>query len=363
MESGPRHYLDKLASLRFFAAFLVVLFHLGRVITQQNSFVAAICTPIAAYGYVGVSIFFVLSGFVISLANERWRGWNIYLSGRITRIYPPHLIVTLALFMPTVIALASAGADGWLKLITNLGLIQAWVPNTGYYRSLNLVTWSLSVEMSFYVAFLALRHLSNHWLFALTAVAYVTLIAFTFHLHHRWTFEVYWKLYINPVVRMPEFLAGMSVYRLYRTGQLPRLWLTRFNFPLILAALLLTMYEVGAHSGMGTSFAEPWDYSVVPLPFIVLLMVALLDESSNPWMHSRLLVLLGESSFALYLIHRPLIGYLHQTIGNSANPGLALKALILALSIIIPVGISVLFYKLVELPVTHAFRHRLQPAT
>src|SRR5579862_1932519 len=134
-------YFDKLASLRFFAALLVVLFHLGRSIAHQPGIIATIGTPIAAYGYVGVSIFFVLSGFVISLANERWKGWRIYLSGRITRIYPPHLIVTLALFMPAVLTLITEGGiQGWLKLFSNLTLMQAWIPETDYYRSLNLVT-------------------------------------------------------------------------------------------------------------------------------------------------------------------------------------------------------------------------------
>src|SRR5215469_414532 len=302
MESGSNHYLEKLTSLRFFAAFLVVLFHLGRVIEHQQVYIAAIGTPIAAYGYVGVSIFFVLSGFVISLVNDRWKGWSTYILGRITRIYPPHLIVTFTLLMPSVVALIThEGTNGWLKLLSNLTLIQAWSSNTEYYRSLNVVTWSLSVEMNFYVAFIALRRLRDSWLFILTATAYLILLVFTIYLHHKWTFDIYWKLYVNPLARLPEFLTGMSIYRLYRADKLPRLWLSRFNFVLILIVMLATMYLVGIYGGMGGTFAELLDYSVVPLPFITLMMMALLDSSSNKWMHNHYLVLLGESSFALYL--------------------------------------------------------------
>lgn len=354
-------YLDKLASLRFFAAFLVVLFHLGRTIEAQQAFVAIVATPIAAYGFVGVSIFFVLSGFVISLANERWRGAGAYLAGRVTRIYPPHLIVTFALFAPGVIALVASGTlDGWLQALTNLSLVQAWIPRTDYYRSLNLVTWSLSVEMSFYVAFIGLRHLNDRWLLAVTALAYLALLVFTLHLYHRWTFDIYWKLYINPIARMPEFLAGMSIYRLYRAGKLPRLWARSFNFPIILGAMLATMWLVGSVSATGSSFAATLDYTIVPLPFIVLLMIALLDEQSNPWMHWRGLVLLGESSFALYLLHRPLIGYLRDAFGIGPQSSIMIEGALLMAAVLVPVSVSIAFYKLIEVPITKTIR-RLIP--
>ncbi|HET7174456.1 MAG TPA: acyltransferase [Gammaproteobacteria bacterium] len=366
MGISSTRYLDKLASLRFFAAFLVVIYHLGSEIGNQQRTLAAILTPIADYGFVGVSIFFVLSGFVISHANDRWKGWDIYLAGRVTRIYPPHLIVTFALMMPDVILLITqGGADGWLKLLSNFSLTQAWSSNPGYFRSLNLVTWSLSVEMSFYVAFIALRRLGDRWLLALTAIAYLVLLVITLylrHIHHdRWTFYVYWQLYINPVARLPEFLVGMSIYRLYRVGKLPHLWVPRFNFLLTLAALMAALYLAGTYGGMGGTFAELLDYSVVPLPFIVLMMIALLDERSNVWMHNRNLVLLGESSFALYLLHRLLIGYLNEPLHNAGLGSNWLMLLALMIFIAVPVATSVLFYRFIELPLTRALRYHLVP--
>lgn len=368
MEAGSTRYLDKLASLRFFAAFLVVIFHLGGVIDDQVKTFSALVIPVAAYGFVGVSIFFVLSGFVISHANDRWKGWNIYLAGRVTRIYPPHLIVTFALMMPDIIVLMTqGGADGWVKLLSNVSLTQAWSSNPDYFRSLNLVTWSLSVEMSFYVAFIALRRLGDRWLLALTAIAYLVLLSVTLylrHIHHdKWTFYVYWQLCVNPIARMPEFLVGMSIYRLYRAGKLPRLWAPRFNFLLTLAALMAAMYLVGTYGGMGGTFTELLDYSIVPLPFIVLMMLALLDERSNSWMHNRNLALLGEASFALYLLHRLLIGYLNEIIGDALT-GLGWLMLIrLVIFIAVPVAASVIFYRFIELPITRTLRRLLVPST
>lgn len=359
MEINSHRYISKLASLRFFAALLVVIFHMGGVIESHPGFVASIINPISAYGYVGVSVFFVLSGFVISLANERWKGWRIYLAGRITRIYPPHLIVTLTLFITDVVALISLHSPhGWVILLSNLALVQALNSHPDVFNSMNVVTWSLSVEMFFYVAFIGLRNLGDRLLFALTATAYILLLGYTLHLHthHKWTFDIFWKLYVNPVARLPEFLTGMSIYRLYRNGKLPKPWMPQFNFPIIFAAMLICMHLVGIYGHMGGSNAEILDYSIVPLPFIALLIVALLDERSSSWMNHRSLVFLGEASFALYLLHRVLIHFLSEIPGMSNSDSLFAATAGLTLFVVVPVIASVLFYKFVEIPVTRNLR-------
>lgn len=356
-DGASARYLNKLASLRFFAALLVVLFHMGRTIGSHPGFMANTTRPISAYGYVGVSIFFVLSGFVISLANERWKGWHSYLIGRITRIYPPHLIVTFTLILSGVIALiAQKNLHSWLILLSNISLIQALIPHPDFFNSLNVVTWSLSVEMFFYLSFIGLRHLNNWYLFSLTVVAYIALLSLTLHLHHRWTFKIFWELYVDPIARLPEFLTGMCLYRLYKDEKLPRPWLPRLNFPIILAAMISCMHLVGIYGHMGGSNAEILDYTIVPLPFIALLMIALLDDRSNLWMHNRGLVLLGEASFALYLIHRAVIHNLNGILGISDQASPLTVSLLLSLFILLPVATSVLFYKLIEVPVTRNIR-------
>ncbi|HEY3859300.1 MAG TPA: acyltransferase family protein, partial [Gammaproteobacteria bacterium] len=89
--------LDKLTSLRFFAALLVVFFHSRVNLVQQHGLLPHLYVYFFGYGFMGVSIFYVLSGFVISYANDDWRGWKWYLKGRAIRIFPSHWIVTLAL--------------------------------------------------------------------------------------------------------------------------------------------------------------------------------------------------------------------------------------------------------------------------
>lgn len=168
MRAVSNHYLDKLASLRFFAAFMVVIYHFGLFAAPYNNLISNAYEAISAYGYVGVCIFFVLSGFVISHANDRWKGWKIYLAGRVARIYPAHWIVTFTLVLPAVISLFikyGATRDAWLPLISNLMLVHAWNSQRFYFLSLNVVTWSLSVEIFFYVCFILLRRLQDIYIY------------------------------------------------------------------------------------------------------------------------------------------------------------------------------------------------------
>ena len=355
MNTPPTNYLDKLASLRFFAAFMVVIYHCGFFAAPYTNAISKAYEAISDYGYVGVCMFFVLSGFVISYANERWKGWKIYIAGRVARIYPPHWIITFTLVLPIVIDLFlenGSTRDAWLPLISNLALVQAWNSHRTYFASLNLVTWSLSVEMFFYICFILLRRLKDKYIYAISILSYLVILISTIHFHQRWSFDLYWALYINPIARLPEFITGIAIYRLYKAHALPKLWLPRFNFPLLLGAMLATLYLVGAHSKMGTSFKESLDYVVIPLPFVALIIVALLDERSNAFMHNKILILLGESSFALYLIHKPISSYIDQdfnaTIHNSGLASVSLMLLVICLSVVA----SVFFYKYIEMPIT-----------
>jgi len=359
MNTVSTKYLDKLASLRFFAAFMVVIYHCGFFAAPYDNMLSNIYGAISAYGYVGVCVFFVLSGFVISHANDRWKGWKIYIAGRITRIYPPHWIVTFTIALPIVIDLFienGSTRNTWLPLASNLALIQAWNSHRSYFLSLNLVTWSLSVEMFFYICFLLLRRLQDRYIYLISIVSYLVITLCTIHFHRRWTFDIYWMFYINPIARLPEFITGMAIYRLYKSRTLPKLWLPQFNFPLILVTMLIALYLVGAYSRMGTSFKESLDYVVIPLPFVVLIMLALLDERSNVFMHNKTLILLGESSFALYLIHKPISSYINQDFSTDIhNNGLISIALML-LVICLSVGGSIFFYKYIEIPVTRSLK-------
>src|SRR5690349_14547327 len=232
MELGSRQYFDKLASLRFFAAILVLLSHIDLSATTHNVFIRFIDQKVFWCGFVGVSIFFVLSGFVISYANDNWKDWKQYLIGRISRIYPSHLIVT-ALFILTFRATVTSWG-GLLVWLTNFSLLQAWVPSGRFTGALNDVSWSLSVEMFFYGSFILLRRLEDRYLYLLCISAYCINFGAEWIMQIGHVRLVHWLFYIFPVSRLPEFLIGMSIYRLYKREPLSLALIGKVNFMFLL---------------------------------------------------------------------------------------------------------------------------------
>jgi peptidoglycan/LPS O-acetylase OafA/YrhL len=98
-----------------------------------------------------------------------------------------------------------------------------------------------------------------------------------------------------------------------------------------------------------------WFYSVFPLPFCVLIMISLLDERRSGYLRHRSLVLLGEASFALYLIHHPLIDFLN-LVARSRFGGHPLLVDLIAVAFCVFSSVS--FYKFIESPVTRGLKSR-----
>ena len=128
--------LDSLTILRGPAALFVFFYH-----TRWAHVV-----PSASVGYVGVALFFVLSGFVLTWSYKPADGAKKFYLRRFARVYPLHLFffaLALAILVLTQEA-PSAGAT-----LSNLVLLHAWVPNWDYIFSVNGVSWSLGCEAFF----------------------------------------------------------------------------------------------------------------------------------------------------------------------------------------------------------------------
>ncbi len=228
--SDARPRLPALTSLRFFAAFHVVIFHFQ---AMQIFIGPAWFQKLSSIGYVGVSFFFVLSAFILvytyagrpMILKNFWRA-------RFARIYPAYafsLLVTALFFFYAVLTMNIpffVWAKAHLKLASALvlSLLQAWVPPAAL--TWNAVAWSLSVEAFFYVLFpfllLVLVRRSQPQLLLIAAVSWLTSLVFSgsyvvlnpdrLSIVNADVLGAFWlnALKFNPLARLPEFLLGMA---------------------------------------------------------------------------------------------------------------------------------------------------------
>jgi peptidoglycan/LPS O-acetylase OafA/YrhL len=151
-----RFFSPGLTGLRALAAFLVVGFHLNGLMVPRRLTLAGIdVTPLVTIGWVGVAVFFVLSGFLITvhLIERRASGgvletYPAYLRDRVLRVVPAYWAQIAILFAIGWIATGSMPA--WASTIpAHLAFLQNFRMDT--HSAINGVFWSLPVEFMFYI--------------------------------------------------------------------------------------------------------------------------------------------------------------------------------------------------------------------
>lgn len=347
--------LKALTGLRFFAAFLVVLHHFG---TPQAPLFAH---NVMSRGFVSVTLFFVLSGFILSYRYADDNGEinatkRDFWVARVARIYPVYVLGFLlyAHYAYEKVFIAGASATPHVELATYgvaaLGLVQSWSTVTA--RAWNPPGWSLSAEAFFYLMFpfiaptilkLGLRRLVVTavvlWALSLSAqLAYATGSEFD---HDFWIF--------NPLLRFPEFLLGIV---------LGRFWIirgpARFE-PYAAAVSIATAAAIVAMLAFGTD--EAWFFNGALAPLMMLLVYSL-AAGRGPlarFLASKPLVLLGEASYSLYILHWPL--WLALSAFLQVDLPLVPKGRFLFLvCLVLTVGASILSFKLLEQPANRFIR-------
>ena len=293
-----RQELRALTGLRGVAALLVAFYHLDRTTPP-------ILGGVVSHFYLGVDLFFVLSGFVMALTyRDRFTGHPLgrallaFLAARIARIYPLYVATTLA--MAGLLALgAAAPLEGSAGLLPNMLMIQTW----GNGWSINPPSWSISTEWAAYLAFpalLAVTHRARIVAYVAGGAAALTLMAIA----APWPtpppmvgpLDLYRPDDLRPVARcLAEFSLGLLAHRAWLVPEIARIATARWTAPVV-GGVLIVLLAV-----------PPADLLIVAL--LPILVVSLTAETSAP---ARLLASplphqLGVLSYAIYLLHYMLL--------------------------------------------------------
>ena len=273
-----------LDGLRGLAVLAVVLFHAGAL----------------PFGYLGVDLFFALSGFLITgilldakASNASPREILVpFYARRALRIFPLALLVAAI-----VIAATRAGWEGaWY-----VSYIQNWFPHPGEPRALGHY-WSLAVEEQFYVVwpFAVLALTSRKLGFLAVVYLMVGLLTRAWLMHAQPAWATGHILGDWTVVRADPIAAGALVSVLARTTGLERWRSTAVGAGLTaagVAAIALYWQAMGTHTSRGYVVAQ----SAIAIAMGALVLWTLL--ASPRILGLRALRWLGTISYGLYIIH------------------------------------------------------------
>lgn len=199
--------IQTLHSLRFIFIMLIVFSH---IIGKTFDF----------GGECGVSFFFMLSGFVLSLAYgakvaEGSFRTRPFMLRQLLKFYPLHLLMLTAF----VVLDARLGRFyDWQHLLPNVLLLQSWIPFDEYFFVANGVSWFLCDILFFYVVFsLAYRVLNRMRTTHLLALGLVVLLLYIVLASSIPLWSVNSILYASPLTRLIDFCLGILLCRLYRS--------------------------------------------------------------------------------------------------------------------------------------------------
>ncbi|MEU4622464.1 acyltransferase [Actinoplanes sp. NPDC023801] len=348
--AGPR--LAALDGLRLIAALAVAVFHLSvswRIdgSSPPNHFLPDL-TQAAVYGFLGVELFFLISGFVIGMSSWR-RGLGDFFVSRASRLYPAYwvcVLITAAVvtIAPVTGGVPVTGTPDLPQIAANLTMLQEplGIP------AVDTVYWTLFVELRFYLLFAAL-------------------VAFGLTYRRTVIFCAAWMVVavIGPsldsrlveILAVPQyapyFIAGIAMFLIHRFGRSPLL------FAIVGFSWLVSVNRVADRvAGVNPGFEVPvWPgIVIVTLSYLVVLVIALgwTDRIRWSWLTTA-----GALTYPFYLLHQR-IGY---SLIRPAHERTGLPAwLLIAGAIAVVLAMAWLVHRLAERPLGRLLRRVLRQA-
>jgi len=344
-----REQLWSLQYLRALAAILVAIGHAVQIIPIYGRGDMVRDLPI---GGAGVDIFFVISGFIMChiYASRPTSGW-VFFKRRLARVGPAYWIVTLAtsaaiLLAPALFRTSTVDLPLFLASMAFL----AWPhPMLGEAMPVFLIGWTLNYEFFFYTLFaLAIIALPvRPWLAVMCVFALCWVAGLIFNPQQSVA-----RFYLHPLTA--EFAGGMLVWLAFRKGLLRSPILGAVCIALGIAGLAW----VNVHIPVGrldTTRIIYWG-----LPALVLVIGAVCMDAAGKTPHSPLWRLLGDASYAIYLIHYLVLGLVRFLWGHFALKNLFSDILLVLFAVGLSLVASIGFYLLIEKPASARVRHMLE---
>ncbi|MGE7438389.1 acyltransferase family protein [Kitasatospora sp. NPDC001175] len=336
--------LAALDGLRFVAALMVVTYHYvayGSDWGRPRAEVFPVLHLPASYGWLGVQLFFLISGFVICLSG--WgRSVSDFFTSRVIRLFPAYWLAVLVTTVALVL-IPGGSPRSWQDVLTNLTMFEH--PFGAPY--VDAVYWSLWVEARFYLIFALVVWRGLTYRRVLTfCMVWSAAGVLTYALSNEAWLQV---------LVMPEhcwfFIGGMAFYLMRRFGPDLLLWLlVGFSY----LAGLRTVQPTFQFVQKNTDYHLPGPAVAVVLAACYLLMagVALGWFDRIDW---RWLTTAGAVTYPLYLLHEYIGWAVIDQLRFRVNPWLLAGGLL-----VVMIAASWLVHRFVERPVSRWMKRHLR---
>ncbi|GHD42597.1 acyltransferase [Mycetocola manganoxydans] len=308
--------LDSLTGLRWWAAFAVFAHHMSIIAPLPGSYALS-------YGSYGVTFFFILSGFVLTWSARKTVTTSTFYWRRFARIYPSHFIALL-LAIPVFYSFSPAPEEWWVKpvsvgiLALSFVLLQGWSHDPVILFSGNPAAWTLTCEAFFYALHPAINRVFGKLRVkgSLILVGAVIGAAFLYRFAVMFSSESWLAAAPLPIVRLSEFVIGIGIARAMLAG-----WRVRLS-PVwcYLGVLLLVGWFAISIRWSGNSFvdflhATANEWIIVAFAATIAAVASSDLTGKRSLLRWRPFVLLGEWSYAFYLVHATVIYALLAVVG------------------------------------------------
>lgn len=358
---APRSRLPSLTGARWVAVVLVFVYHMTWGVFPLSAFPESFTFYTAKMGWVGVSFFFILSGFVMAWSARPDDTATRFWRRRFFKIYPNHL-ATAGLAM---VLMVWAGTQ-IVHVVPNLLLVQSWSPDPQVSLSVNGPSWSLACEAFFYLLFPLWHRLVGRirperlWFAAAGLIAVVLciplgslllpdtpLLAWEPTPAYDW-----WFVYLFPVTRTVEFLLGIVMARIVLSGR----WI---DVPLWAVTTLCVV-------GYAASLYVPnlWSYTaatVIPFALAIPALAVHDVKGRRSFLATSTMVWLGNVSFAFYLLHRILSAHMVFLFGPEFTWTTVNAVAVTGLAFVVSLGLSWALHSLWEVPIQRRFARPRTP--
>ncbi len=286
--------IGSINTLRFIAAMMVIFYHYS--FTFYHGDLSYVDIPVlrylSQYGYLGVDIFFIISGFVIALSAEGRNAYAFFKS-RIGRLYPVFwisaIITTLFLIFGGNLISSEMSLT---RFLTNLTMIPTIIWSKETIDFLDGAYWTLAIEMKFYFVILLLLVLKQFKRIETFTIPLSLLILLSaVFLNIKFDSDLIW---------IPNFIAGVIFYKIYKNGL--NTWrifalINTFIASLIFASNRLPYLSEGYNAVFKSSIVTLY----ILFSYIFFLLISL-NKIKIP--NNKYINILGLLTYPLYLLHQ-----------------------------------------------------------